>query len=125
MLIFNDCARLLQFSIIDKQKNDDDMIIANKNIDIMSIFTINCLSLILSYSYSVQLCGFWTLPQSLRPVNPDPSLANLMKQLSNNPLLYIGFGSMETFMLDVNWEALLVILTSGMLDIDSLTPNII
>ena len=28
-------------------------------------------------------------------------------------------------MLDVNWEALFVILASGMLDIDSPTPNII
>ena len=32
---------LLQFSIFDKQKNDDDTIIAIKNIDIISIFTIN------------------------------------------------------------------------------------
>ena len=36
MLISNDYTRLLQFSIIDKQKNDDDTIIAIKNIDISS-----------------------------------------------------------------------------------------
>ena len=30
----NDYARLLQFSIIDEQKNDDDTIIANKNIEL-------------------------------------------------------------------------------------------
>ena len=30
----NNYARLLQFSIIDEQKNDDDTIIANKNIEL-------------------------------------------------------------------------------------------
>ena len=33
---------------IDGQKNDDDTIIAIKNIDIVSIFTINCPSLMYS-----------------------------------------------------------------------------
>jgi hypothetical protein len=49
-------------------------------------------------------------------MNPDPSLAGLLEQLSSGPLLYVGFGSMETFMLDVNWEALFNILSSGTLD---------
>ena len=65
---------------------------------------------------SVQLCGFWTLPSSLSPINPDPSLVDLLKRLSSSPLLYVGFGSMETFMLDVNWEILFNILSSGTLD---------
>ena len=46
MLISNDYARLLQFSIIDERKNNDDTIIANKNIDTISVFTINGPSLI-------------------------------------------------------------------------------
>lgn len=65
------------------------------------------------YPCSVQLCGFWTLPPSLSPVNPDRSLADIMKGLSSSPLLYVGFGSMETFMLDVSWEAVFNTLASG------------
>ena len=61
----------------------------------------------------MQLCGFWTLPPSLCPMNPDPSLVDLVEQLSSSPLLYVGFGSMETFMLDINWETLFNILDSG------------
>ena len=44
-LTSNDYTWLLQFLIIDKQKNNDNMIISIKNIDI-SIFTINCPSLL-------------------------------------------------------------------------------
>ena len=36
----------MQFLIIDRQKNDDDKIIANKNIDFISLFTINRPSLV-------------------------------------------------------------------------------
>ena len=51
VLISNDYTRLLQFLIIDKGKNDDDTIIAHTNIDIISIFTINCPSLHSCISY--------------------------------------------------------------------------
>ena len=45
-LISNDYTQLLQYSIFDKQKNDDDTIIAITNVDIISIFMINCPSLL-------------------------------------------------------------------------------
>ena len=64
---------------------------------------------------SVQLCGFWTLPPSLLPTDPDPTLARLVDCLSDAPLLYVGFGSMVTYMLDVNWEAVFTVLDSGTL----------
>ena len=63
---------------------------------------------------SVRLCGFWTLPTSLYSTDPDPSLVDLVKGLPDVSLLYVGFGSMETFMLDVDWEAFFVLLDSGM-----------
>ena len=46
-------TRLLQFSIIDKQKNGDDTIIAIPNIAIISIFTINCPSLLRVYLHGI------------------------------------------------------------------------
>ena len=46
MLISNKYTQLLQFLIIDKEKNDDNMIIAIANIDTISFFTINCQSLL-------------------------------------------------------------------------------
>ena len=64
---------------------------------------------------SVHLCGFWTLPTSLCPMDPDTSLAELVESLSDAPLLYVGFGSMETFMLNVDWESVFNLLDSGML----------
>ena len=45
MVISNDYTRSLQCLIIDKEKNDDDTIIAITNTDIILIFTINCPSL--------------------------------------------------------------------------------
>ena len=70
---------------------------------------------------SVHLCGFWTLPSSIHlDMDPDPSLTTLVKCLPDVPLLYIGFGSMETYMLDVGWEAVFTTFDSGTITAESL-----
>ena len=42
----------------------------------------------------------------------DPTLATVIEG-TTLPLLYVGFGSMEKFMLDVNWEDVFETLESG------------
>ena len=46
-------------------------------------------------------------------MDPDPFLTTLVESPSDVPLLYIGFGSMETYMLDVDWEAVFTVFDSG------------
>jgi len=43
---------------------------------------------------------------------PDPALASVIEATSL-PLLYVGFGSMERFMFDTNWEEVFEVLESG------------
>ena len=47
------------------------------------------------------------------PMSPAPSLVDVVEHLSTSRLLYVGFGSMENFMMDVNWEMLFITLDSG------------
>ena len=80
VLISNDCTRLLQFSITDKGKNDDDTIIAITNIDIISIFTIYCPSLVCmyidySYLHSVGLSKTGLMWRIDLPLPPPLSLS--------------------------------------------------
>jgi len=42
----------------------------------------------------------------------DPALASVIEATSL-PLLYVGFGSMEKFMIDTNWEEVFEVLESG------------
>eukprot|EP00731_Ephydatia_muelleri_P016790 Em0009g1214a len=52
---------------------------------------------------SVELTGYWTLPESLQePPHPD-----LVSLLSTSQPLYIGFGSMEAYLGDINWSSIL------------------
>ena len=60
---------------------------------------------------SVELCGYWIPPANLQ-LSPDPSLVTLIEGISS-PLLYVGFGSMESYMVDVAWPHFLATLQEG------------
>ena len=60
---------------------------------------------------SVSLCGFWSLPPHFYPT-PDPGVTALLHSFSTSPL-YVGFGSMESYLLDMDWTALFVTLEEG------------
>ena len=61
--------------------------------------------------YSVYLCGFWNLRPSLHST-PDSSITALLQSLSD-PLLYVGFGSMESYLPDVDWTNFFATLEEG------------
>ena len=65
----------------------------------------------ISSTCSVSLCGYWMLPPALQ-LPLDPTLVSVIEG-TTLPLLYVGFGSMEKFILDVNWEDIFEILESG------------
>ena len=46
-------------------------------------------------------------------LSPDPALVSLVEAASS-PLLYVGFGSMESYLMDVRWEGFFQVLESGM-----------
>lgn len=60
---------------------------------------------------SVHLCGFWNLQPSLYST-PDSSVTTLLSSVPD-PLLYVGFGSMESFLPDVDWTSFFTILDKG------------
>ncbi len=60
---------------------------------------------------SVRLCGYWYSSPMLQ--DPPPARLSTMVEQFTKPLVYIGFGSMEDFMLDVNWATLLTVLDTG------------
>ena len=61
--------------------------------------------------FSVALCGYWLPPPALQ-LPPDSRLTALIQSVSS-PLLYVGFGSMEMYMLDVNWTMFFQVLEEG------------
>jgi len=71
----------------------------------------NCFTSEPQCTYSVSLCSCWILPPALQ-LPPDPALASVIEATSL-PLLYVGFGSMERFMFDTNWEEVFEVLESG------------
>ena len=65
----------------------------------------------LIFLLSVSLSGYWIPPATLQ-LSPDPGLVSLVEAASF-PLLYVGFGSMESYLLDVSWEGFFQVLESG------------
>ncbi len=63
------------------------------------------------HACSVHLCGYWYPPLVLQG-SPPAGLSTMVEQFTK-PLVYIGFGSMEGFMLDVNWATLFTVLNTG------------
>jgi hypothetical protein len=61
---------------------------------------------------SVVLCGFWTLPSRYYPV-PDSGVKALFHSLPTPPL-YVGYGSMESYLTDVDWTAFITTLDRGL-----------
>lgn len=61
---------------------------------------------------SVSLSGFWTPPAMLH-LSPDSALVSLVEAASS-PLVYVGFGSMERYLLDVSWEGFFQALESAL-----------
>lgn len=55
---------------------------------------------------SVELAGYWTLPGSLQEP-PHPELVRLLSASKPSQILYIGFGSMEAYMADIDWTSVL------------------
>ena len=45
-------------------------------------------------------------------LSPDSALVSLVEAASS-PLVYVGFGSMERYLLDVSWEGFFQALESG------------
>lgn len=60
---------------------------------------------------SVQLCGYWQLSEQWLPSLSD-ELVQLVGQLSP-PLLYIGFGSMESFLKTDSWLHAIAVIDEG------------
>ena len=60
---------------------------------------------------SVLLCGFWSLPSHFYPP-PDPDVTALFDSLPSPPL-YVGYGSMETYMTNVDWTTFINTLEEG------------
>ena len=70
-----------------------------------------CTLTLIPLTRSVSLCGYWSLPPHFYPA-PDSSVMALLRSLPTPPL-YIGFGSMETYLLDMDWSQLFATLEEG------------
>ena len=64
---------------------------------------------------SVELTGYWILPESLQEP-PHPELISLLSTLNPSQPLFIGFGSMEAYLGDINWSSILEKFENGKVD---------
>ena len=61
--------------------------------------------------YSVYICGNWDMPSS--DYVPSKDLAAALDSMAS-PLMYIGFGSMETlYSQTVNWKKAITYINAG------------
>ena len=61
---------------------------------------------------SVHVCGFWKLPEDWCIELADSKLQAFIDNHSDR-LVYTGFGSMERYMVGINWNTLLDTLNKG------------
>ena len=94
-------------SVISRQPYWPDRYIASL---VLALCFTSCSSLA-RHIPSVSLCGFWSLPPHFYPTL-DPGVTALLHSFSTSPL-YVGFGSMESYLLDMDWTALFVTLEEG------------
>lgn len=61
---------------------------------------------------SVELCGFWKIPENWLSVKLDEEVQRFI-DVHKGRLVYTGFGSMEKYMLDTDWKELMRTLNEG------------
>ena len=61
---------------------------------------------------SIHLCGFWKLPDDWCVEQVDPNVRAYVNTHADR-LVYTGFGSMETYINDIDWNGLLLTLNKG------------
>ena len=70
-----------------------------------------------SWPQSVHLTGFWKLPVDWCPVvGVDPVLQAFI-DLHSDRLVFTGFGSMEKYISDINWNKFMQTLSKGFRDL--------